>query len=114
MEGWKGGLRTLDAPDLLICAASGAPGPSAPLDALGQCLCSRGCKGPLQTNNGNQFSNELEGRRLRRPLEFGQFPSRFRQSGGRGRPSHIVARASPPASKFFARSGGRNGQPPRK
>src|SRR6516164_7100055 len=33
----------------------------------------------------------------RRLLEFGQFPSRFRQSDGRGRPAHIVARASPPA-----------------
>ena len=35
----------------------------------------------------------------RRPLtrSLGQFPSRFRQSDGRGRPSHIVARASPPA-----------------
>ena len=32
-----------------------------------------------------------------RPLEFGHLPSRFRQSDGRGRPSHIVARASPPA-----------------
>jgi hypothetical protein len=31
------------------------------------------------------------------PLEFGQFPSRFRKSDGRGRPSHIVVRASPPA-----------------
>jgi hypothetical protein len=30
-------------------------------------------------------------------LEFGQFPSRFRQSDGRGHPSYIVARASPPA-----------------
>src|SRR6516164_2759263 len=28
---------------------------------------------------------------------FGQFPGRFRQSAGRGRPSHLVARASPPA-----------------
>src|SRR6516164_1708327 len=32
-----------------------------------------------------------------RPLEFGQFPSRFRQFDGRGRLSHIVARASLPA-----------------
>src|SRR5262245_5297343 len=30
-------------------------------------------------------------------MELGQFPSRFRQSDGRGRWSHIVARASPPA-----------------
>ena len=30
-------------------------------------------------------------------LEFGQFPSRFQKSDGRGRPSHIVAQASPPA-----------------
>ena len=30
------------------------------------------------------------------------FPSRFRQSDWRGRPSHIVARASPPASRIEA------------
>jgi hypothetical protein len=30
-------------------------------------------------------------------MAFANFRSRFRQSDGRGRPSHIVARASPPA-----------------
>ena len=39
-----------------------------------------------------------------RSLEFGQFQSRFRQSDGRGRPSHIVAQASPPASRIEAGS----------
>jgi hypothetical protein len=38
------------------------------------------------------------------PLQFGLFPSRFRQSDGRGRPSHIVARASPPAQRSARRS----------
>src|SRR5262249_29650849 len=33
---------------------------------------------------------------LRGALEFGQSPSRFQQSDGRGRPSHNVARASRP------------------
>ena len=39
-----------------------------------------------------------------RSREFGQFQSRFRQSDGRGRPSHIVAQASPPASRIEAGS----------
>src|SRR5262245_40697922 len=30
------------------------------------------------------------------------FPSRFKQSDGRGRPSHLVARASPPALRNLA------------
>ena len=37
------------------------------------------------------------GRRFSAGMEFCQFPSRFSRSDGRGRPSHIVARASPPA-----------------
>jgi len=66
---------------------------------LGSRLRGRDC---LTTLLGRWFvavRNQLEGRRLRRPLEFGQFPSRIRQSDGRGRPSHIVARASPPAER---------------
>src|SRR6516165_7434024 len=43
----------------------------------------------------------LEGRRLRRrPWSLDIFPSRFRRSDGRGRPSHSVARASTPASRI--------------
>jgi len=45
MEGWKNGIRTLDAADLLICAALGAPGPSAPPNPMGQRFCCDGCKG---------------------------------------------------------------------
>src|SRR5262249_1187283 len=47
-------------------------------------------------------------------LDFGQFPSPFRQSDGRGRPSHIVARASPPALSRCERAatGGASASPP--
>jgi hypothetical protein len=83
-------------------------GPSAPLNPLGQCFCSRRCKGPLQTNNGNPFSYELEGRRLGRPLEFGQFPSRFRQSDGRGSPVPHCGAGVPARVQVFRAPQGRS------
>jgi len=46
-------------------------------------------------NVKNPFASKEPGRGRPR-LEFGQFPSRFRQSDGRGRPSHIVKRAPSP------------------
>ena len=123
MEGWKGGLRTLDAPDILSCVALGgarslgAAKPDGPTFLLRRLLGTAA----LQGDNGYwNLERALIGRRslgavgragtnvcapgaAREPskpitsissamswrgvacgtlLEFGQFPSRFRQSDG--------------------------------
>jgi len=51
-----------------------------------------GCGPEFVSQSVTEAREKPGGRRLRLPPEFGQFPSRFRQFDGRGRPSHIVAR----------------------